>query len=126
MRHTVVVDKRHIEEAVVCTENFIRLTDDWLTLASTVMIAPIRLALAIVASQFKAPAQLEAENAAHRQQLVALRRSLPGCVKLSNDDRTFLAWLYRLFPSVGPALVLVCPETPTSSRPFSPATGRSG
>src|SRR5262245_33116390 len=75
------------------------------------MMALIRLALAIVASLFKSTARLEAENAALRQQLIVLRRKLPGRVKLTNGDRTFFVWLSRLFPSVRPALVLVRPET---------------
>ena len=75
------------------------------------MIALIRLFLAIVASLFKSRARLEAENTALRQQLIVLRRKLPGRVKLTNGDRTFFVWLHRLFPSVRPALVLVQPET---------------
>ena len=75
------------------------------------MIALIRLTLAIVASLFKPRARLEAENTALRQQLIVLRRKTPGRVELTNGDRTFFVWLYRLFPSVLPALVLVRPET---------------
>ena len=75
------------------------------------MIALIQLALAIVASLFKPKARLEAENAALRHQLIVLRRKVPGRVKLTNGDRTFFVWLYRLFPSVRPAFVLVQPET---------------
>ena len=75
------------------------------------MIALIRLFLAIFASLFKSRARLEAENTALRQQLIVLRRKLPGRVKLTNSDRALFIWLYRLFPSVRPALVLVQPET---------------
>ena len=75
------------------------------------MIALIRLALAILASLFKSRARLEAENAALRQQLNVLRRKVAGRVKLTNGDRTFFVWLYRLFPSVLSTLVLIRPET---------------
>jgi len=75
------------------------------------MVALNRLFLAVFASPFKPRARLEAENIALRQQLIVLRRKLPGRVKLSNGDRTFFVWLCHLFPSVLPALVLVRPET---------------
>ena len=75
------------------------------------MTALLRLFLAIVASLFKSRTRLEAENTALRQQLIVLRRKVPGRVKLSNGDRVFFVWLHRLFPSVRPALVLVQPET---------------
>ena len=75
------------------------------------MIALVRLFLAIFASLFKSTARLEAENAALRQQLIVLRRKVPGRVKLTNGDRIFFVWLRRLFPSARPALVLVQPET---------------
>ena len=67
--------------------------------------------MAIAVSLFKSKARLEAENAALRQQLIVLRRKVPGLVKLTNGDRTFFVWLYRLFPSVRPALMIVRPET---------------
>jgi len=75
------------------------------------MIALIQLFFAFLASLFKSTARLEAENAALRQQLIVLRRKVPGRIKLTNGERTFFIWLYRLFPSVRPALVLVQPET---------------
>ncbi|MGH8032474.1 MAG: integrase core domain-containing protein [Luteimonas sp.] len=75
------------------------------------MIALIRLALAVFASLFKSRSRLEAENTALRQQLIVLRRKMLGRVRLTNGDRLFFRWLYRLFPSVLPALVLVRPET---------------
>ena len=75
------------------------------------MIALIRLALAIVASIFKSRTRLEAENAVLRQQLIVLRRKLPGRAKLTSGDRIFFVWLYRLFPSVASAMLLIRPET---------------
>lgn len=75
------------------------------------MISLLRLLLAIVAALFKSKTRLEAENTTLRQQLIVLRRKRPGRVKLTNSDRAFFVWLYRLFPSVRPTLVLVQPET---------------
>jgi hypothetical protein len=75
------------------------------------MIALLRLFLAIVASLLMSKARLAADNAAIRRQLVVLRRKLPGGVKLSNEDRFFFVWLYRLFPSALGAQLIIRPET---------------
>lgn len=75
------------------------------------MIALIRLLLAVVTSLFKSRARLVAENAALRQQLILLRRKLPGRAGVTNGDRLFFGWLYRLFPSVTGAMLLGRPET---------------
>jgi len=71
----------------------------------------IRLLLATAASLFKSRTRLEAENAALRQQLIVLRRKLQGRVALTNGDRLFFGWLFRLFPSVAGIMLLVRPET---------------
>lgn len=65
----------------------------------------------MVASLFKSRARLEAENAALLQQLVVLRRKLPGRAGLTNGDRLFFGWLYRLLPSVAGVMLLAQPET---------------
>lgn len=75
------------------------------------MIALIRLFLSILAGPFKSTSRLEAENAALRQQLIVLRRKLPGRIKLSNSDRLFFVWLYRLFLSAIKAILIIRPET---------------
>ncbi len=62
------------------------------------MIALIRLLLALLPAPFQAKLALEAENAALRQQIIVLLRKRRGRVKLSNADRLFFIWLYRLFP----------------------------
>ena len=62
------------------------------------MIVLIRLALAIVASLFKSRARLEAENAALRQQLIVLRRKLPGRVELKNGLGCSLVGCTGYFP----------------------------
>jgi hypothetical protein len=54
------------------------------------MLALLSFVLAILASPFKSKSRLEAENAALRQQLIILRRKVPGRVRLKNIDRWFL------------------------------------
>lgn len=40
-----------------------------------------------------------------------LRRKLHGRIRLSNGDRLFFVWLYRLFPSIIRALLIIRPDT---------------
>jgi hypothetical protein len=75
------------------------------------MIALIHLFLAIATSLFASRARLVAENVALRQQLIVLRRKLPGRVRLRNSDRVFIVWLFRLFPSTLKTIALIRPET---------------
>jgi hypothetical protein len=75
------------------------------------MIALIRLLLALVAVPSRSKSSLEAENAALRQRIIVLRRKLRGRVKLSNADRLFFVWLYRLFPSISRAMLIIRPDT---------------
>ncbi len=55
--------------------------------------------------------RLEAENLILRQQLIVLRPKSPTRVRLWNIDRLLLVWLYRLYPSLLDAIVIVQPET---------------
>jgi len=64
-----------------------------------------------IRSWFTKRARLEAENLILRQQLVVLRRKFPTRVRLWNIDRLLLVWLYRLYPSLLDALIIVQPET---------------
>jgi transposase InsO family protein len=75
------------------------------------MIALIRLLLRLMAAPFRRKLSLEGENAALRQQIIVLRRKLRGRVKLSNTDRLFFVWLYRLFPSISGAMLIIRPDT---------------
>ena len=50
------------------------------------MIALIQFVLAMLAAPFRSKSQLEAENAALRQQLVVLQRKVKGRVALSNCE----------------------------------------
>ena len=75
------------------------------------MIGLLCFVVAVLASPFKSKIRLEAENAALRHQLVVLRRQLKGRARLTNDDRWFFVQLYRWFPSILPALMIIRPET---------------
>ena len=67
--------------------------------------------VAVLASPFKSKRRLEAENVALRQQLIVLRRKVPGRVRLTNNDRWFFIQLYRWFPSILKVLTVIRPET---------------
>src|SRR6201988_5548853 len=67
--------------------------------------------LAVLASPFKSKLRLEAENAVLRHQLIVLRRTLQGRVRLTNHDRWLLIQLYRWFPSILQVLAIIRPET---------------
>jgi hypothetical protein len=75
------------------------------------MAALIVFLLNLVASLFKPKSQLEAENAALRQQLIVLQRKVHGRVQFTNSDRLFFIQLYRWFPSVLKAIAIIRPET---------------
>ena len=75
------------------------------------MIALIFLALNLLAALVKSKSRLEAENAALRQQLMVLQRKVRGRVRFSNDDRLFFVQLYRWFPSILKAMLIIRPET---------------
>src|SRR6478672_2495587 len=73
------------------------------------MIELLCFVMAVLASPFKSKIRLEAENATLRHQLVVLGRK--GRAHLTNNDRWFFVQLYRWFPSILPALMIVQPET---------------
>jgi transposase InsO family protein len=75
------------------------------------MIVLVHLVWTVVALLFKSKARLETENAALRHQVIVLRRMTKGRVRLTNCDRLFFVWLYRLFPSVLSAIAIIKPET---------------
>jgi len=56
-------------------------------------------------------ASREAEILVLRQQLLVLSRKSRQRVRLRNIDRLILVWLYRLFPSLLDAIIIVKPET---------------
>jgi hypothetical protein len=75
------------------------------------MIALLCFALNLVASFFKSRGQLEAEKAALRQQLIVLQRKVRGRGEFTNSDRLFFIQLYRWFPSILKAVMIIRPET---------------
>src|SRR5258708_30658676 len=75
------------------------------------MVAFLTQLLLAIRSQFTRRAQLEAENLLLRQQLIVLQRKSPSRVRLWNIDRLLLVWLYRLYPSLLDAIIIVQPET---------------
>jgi len=70
----------------------------------------IRILLAL-RSVFEARASREAEIPVLRQQLLVLSRKARRRVRLRNLDRLVLVWMYRLFPSLLDAIIIVKPET---------------
>ena len=75
------------------------------------MIALISLVLNLLAAVFKSKSRLEAENAALRQLLIVLQRRVRGRVRFNNGDRLFFVQLYRWFPSILAAMLIIRPET---------------
>jgi transposase InsO family protein len=75
------------------------------------MITLFCLFLALSVSPFKSKNRLAAENAALRHQLIVLQRMVRGRVQLTNGDRLLLVQLYRWFPSVLRAILIIRPAT---------------
>ena len=71
------------------------------------MIELFCFVLAVLGLPFKSKLRLEAENAVLRHQLMVLRRSLHGRVRLTNHDRWFFIELYRWFPSILRVLTII-------------------
>jgi hypothetical protein len=88
------------------------------------MAALIVLLLNLVASLFKPKSQLEAENAALRQQLIVLQRKVRGRVQFTNSDRLFFIQLYRWFPSVLKAITIIRPGCARVKYPLASGTNR--
>jgi transposase InsO family protein len=66
---------------------------------------------AVLASLCRSHAGREAEILFLRQQLLVLKRSAPGRIRLRSTDRLIFVCLYRLFPSLLEAAVIFKPET---------------
>jgi transposase InsO family protein len=75
------------------------------------MIALISFLLAVLASPFRSKSRLVAENALLRHQVLVLRRKVKGRIPFRSCDRWFFVQLYRWFPSIISALVVIQPET---------------
>ena len=75
------------------------------------MVAFLTQLLLAIRSRFTRRARPEAENLLLRHQLVVLRRKSPTRVRLWNIDGSLLVCLYRLYPSLQDAIIIVQPET---------------
>jgi hypothetical protein len=75
------------------------------------MVAFLTQLLLAIRSRFSRRARLQAENLLLRQQLIVLRRQHPKHVRLLNIDRLLFVRLYRLYPSLLDAIIIVHPET---------------
>ena len=75
------------------------------------MIDLLKLLGGLLVGVFRSHAAREAEMAFLRQQLVVLQRSAPARLRLRTADRVIFVWLYRLFPSLLEAAVVIKPET---------------
>ena len=75
------------------------------------MIGYLNLATHCLVGRFKSRARLEAENIILRHQLNVLRRTVRSRTRVGTFDRLILVWLYRIFPLVLTAIVIVKPET---------------
>ena len=82
-----------------------------MVLKRPMVVAFLSQLLLAIRSRFTRLARLEAENLLLHQQLVVLRRKSPTRVRLWNIDRLLLVWLYRLYPSLLDAIIIVQPET---------------
>ena len=65
----------------------------------------------LLSFRVRSRASLELELVAMRHQLTVLRRQRPGRPQLVLADRLLWVWLYRIWPKVLNAMVLVKPAT---------------
>lgn len=75
------------------------------------MVTLLTRLMLVLRARFESRARLEAENLVLRQQLLVPNRGLPARLRLRNIDRLILVWLYRRFPSLLDAIIIVKPET---------------
>jgi hypothetical protein len=75
------------------------------------MVAILSALVSIFAFRFRGRASLEIELIALRHQVTVLRRQCPGRLQLSSLDRLLWVLLYRIWPQVIEAMVLVKPAT---------------
>jgi hypothetical protein len=75
------------------------------------MIDFLKLFGGLLVGVFRSHPAREAEMAFLRQQLVVLKRSAPGRLRLRPADRLIFVCIYRLSPSALEAAVVFKPET---------------
>ena len=75
------------------------------------MVAFLSALVSIFAFRFRGRASLEIELIALRHRVTVLRRQRPDRLQLSSLDRLLWVWLYRIWPQVIDAMVVVKPAT---------------
>jgi putative transposase len=75
------------------------------------MITILPALVSVLSSRFRSRASLELELVALRHQLIVLRRQRPRRLRFHSADRLLWVCLYRVWPRVLDALVLVKPAT---------------
>jgi hypothetical protein len=76
-----------------------------------VMVTILCALVSIFEFRVRSRATLELELIALRHQVTVLRRQRPGRPQLSSLDRVLWVWLYRIWPQVIDAMLLVKPAT---------------
>src|ERR1700730_15899259 len=71
------------------------------------MITILSTIISILTFRFRRRASLELELIGLRHQVSVLRRQHPGRIRLFSRDRLLWVWLYRVWPQVLNAMVLV-------------------
>ncbi len=77
----------------------------------TVMVTILCALVSFFEFRVRSRASLELELIALRHQVIVLRRQRSGRPQLSSLDRLLWVWLYRIWPQVIDAMVLVKPAT---------------
>src|ERR1019366_3148852 len=75
------------------------------------MITILSALVSLLSFRVRSRASLELELVALRHQVTVLRRQRPGQLRLFSTDRLLWVWLYRVWPQVLNAVVLVKPAT---------------
>jgi transposase InsO family protein len=75
------------------------------------MITILSAVVSLLSFRVRSRASLELELVALRHQLTVLRRQRPGRLRFFSTDRLLWVWIYRVWPQVLNAMVLVKPAT---------------
>src|SRR5262249_51859934 len=75
------------------------------------MITILSALVSLLSFRVRSRAYLELELLVLRHQVNVLRRQQPGRLRLFSTDRLLWVWLYRIWPQVLNAMVLVKPAT---------------
>ena len=76
-----------------------------------ITVTVLSTVVSILGFRLRRRASLELELIALRHQVSVLRRQRPGRLRLFSTDRLLWVWLYRVWPQVLNAMVLVKPAT---------------